>query len=525
MAPLAAPREDPTPQAQEAWADGLRALHRVIEEQFGADADTPPSADPKDRRGPFRPNRLTPVRSRLELRHVGSTFRRIDAAVILLASAVAAQVLAVDGVMRLTLGQILPLALGAGLLLWGLRALDVYAFSFSEGLGRRLLRICAAFSLAGLPLVALDLLQPSLGAPIPVWFTATAALLVAMHGLWWRIIGRWRREGKLTPNIVIVGATSAARSLIETALATREVAVLGVFDDRLGRAPKQIAGVPVLGDTADLLGHKIMPYVDRIVIAVDPSAQPRIRQLIDRLRVLPNDVSLVIDQAGAGGRQRTLSHIANAQLAQVSGEPADIHRAGVKRMQDLVVGATALLLGWPIMAAVAVAIKLDSPGPIFFRQRRHGFNNEEILVWKFRSMRAEAADFAAVQQVRAGDDRVTRVGRFIRKTSLDELPQLFNVMAGEMSLVGPRPHAVGMKTGRTESARLVAEYAHRHRMKPGMTGWAAIHGSRGPVDTPELVRTRVALDIEYIERQSFWLDMYIMAMTIPCLLGDRDSVR
>jgi lipopolysaccharide/colanic/teichoic acid biosynthesis glycosyltransferase len=190
-----------------------------------------------------------------------------------------------------------------------------------------------------------------------------------------------------------------------------------------------------------------------------------------------------------------------------------------------VVGATALLLGWPIMAAVAVAIKLDSPGPIFFRQRRHGFNNEEILVWKFRSMRAEAADFAAVQQVRAGDDRVTRVGRFIRKTSLDELPQLFNVMTGEMSLVGPRPHAVGMKTGQTESARLVAEYAHRHRMKPGMTGWAAIHGSRGPVDTPELVRTRVALDIEYIERQSFWLDLYIMALTIPCLLGDRNSVR
>jgi Undecaprenyl-phosphate glucose phosphotransferase len=525
MAPAAAPREEQTPQAQEAWADGLRALHRVIEEQFGRDGATPPPADPRDRRGPFRPNRLTPVRSRLELRHVTRTFRRIDAVLILAAAAVTTQVLATNGLMQLTLGQVLPLALSAGLLLWGLRTLDVYAFSTSEGLGRHFLRICAAFSLAGLPLAAVDLFRPWLGAPIPVWFTATAVILLLMHGFWWSIVSQWRREGKLTPNIVIVGATGAAKSLIETALATREVAVLGVFDDRLGRAPKQIAGVPVLGDTADLLGHRIMPYVDRIVIAVDPSAQPRIRQLIDRLRVLPNEVSLVIDQAGDGGRQRTLSHIANAQLAQVSGEPADIQRAGVKRVQDLVVGATALLLGWPIMAAVAVAIKLDSPGPIFFRQRRHGFNNEEILVWKFRSMRAEAADFAAVQQIRAGDDRVTKVGRFIRKTSLDELPQLFNVIAGEMSLVGPRPHAVGMKTGQTESARLVAEYAHRHRMKPGMTGWAAIHGSRGPVDTPELVRTRVALDIEYIERQSFWLDMYIMAMTIPCLLGDRDTVR
>ena len=117
------------------------------------------------------------------------------------------------------------------------------------------------------------------------------------------------------------------------------------------------------------------------------------------------------------------------------------------------------------------------------------------------------------------------VGRIIRKTSLDELPQLFNVLKGEMSLVGPRPHAVGMKTGETESAKLVAQYAHRHRMKPGMTGWAAIKGSRGPVDTPEAVRRRVALDIEYIEHQSLMLDLSIMALTIPCLLGDDEVVR
>jgi lipopolysaccharide/colanic/teichoic acid biosynthesis glycosyltransferase len=127
--------------------------------------------------------------------------------------------------------------------------------------------------------------------------------------------------------------------------------------------------------------------------------------------------------------------------------------------------------------------------------------------------------------VRFDDDRVTRVGRVIRRTSLDELPQLFNVLKGEMSLVGPRPHAVGMKTGDTQSAKLVAEYAHRHRMKPGMTGWAAIKGSRGPVDTPDLVKRRVALDIEYIERQSLMLDLMIMALTIPCLLGDDDTVR
>jgi len=136
-----------------------------------------------------------------------------------------------------------------------------------------------------------------------------------------------------------------------------------------------------------------------------------------------------------------------------------------------------------------------------------------------------AADATASRQITANDDRVTRVGRFIRATSLDELPQIFNVLTGEMSLVGPRPHAIGMKTGETESALLVAEYAHRHRIKPGMTGWAAIKGSRGPVATEAEVRRRVALDIDYIQRQSFWLDLWIILITVPVLLGDRAAVR
>jgi len=140
-------------------------------------------------------------------------------------------------------------------------------------------------------------------------------------------------------------------------------------------------------------------------------------------------------------------------------------------------------------------------------------------------MRQEAADASAERQVTANDERVTRLGRILRTTSLDELPQLINVLQGSMSLVGPRPHAIGMKTGEEESATLVADYAQRHRIKPGMTGWAAIHGSRGPLATAEDVRRRVALDVHYIEHQSFWLDAWIIVMTVPSVLGDREAVR
>ncbi|HWA61126.1 MAG TPA: exopolysaccharide biosynthesis polyprenyl glycosylphosphotransferase [Caulobacteraceae bacterium] len=488
----------------------------------------PAEQAPDDRRGPMRPDRLTPSRARLQGWTLGALFRGADIAAIALSAFAAARVLGWSATRADAFGDLAPFALAAVLLAWSLTATRAYGFGQAEGLGRHLIRVAAAFGLAGIVLTvsAIVLDAPEDGArSLVLWFCGVFGVLYVLHAFWWAMVRRWRRQGRLTPNIVVVGANANARRLIESALKTGDVAVLGIFDDRLERAPKRIAGVPVLGDTDALLNHRIMPYVDRVVITVSSMARSRVRQLVDRLGVLPHEIMLLVEVDGPAGRSAALSRLADAPLARMAGEPSDERRALVKRIQDLVIGAIALVCFLPVFVAVAIAIKLDSPGPVFFRQRRHGFNNEEILVWKFRSMRVETTDATASRQVTAGDDRVTRVGRFIRKTSLDELPQLLNVLKGEMSLVGPRPHAVGMKTGETESARLVAEYAHRHRMKPGMTGWAAIKGSRGPVDTPELVRRRVALDIEYIERQSFWRDLYIMAMTIPCLLGDAKSVR
>lgn len=485
-------------------------------------ADTPLKSRPS--RGPFRPEIWLNARERSSVRLSAHYFRLID---VLMACGLAfSAVLAIQptGLASITVGDAAPVVVGAVLVLELMRALQLYRFGRDTPWPLHMAGVVGVGVVsAGVALVLGWLLdRPALDVIAP-WALTTTAALALLHGLWLVVIARWRRLGVLSPNIVIVGATRNARRLIEQALERRDMNVLGVFDDRLARSPESVAGVPVLGDAKALLTHRLTPYVDRIVLAIDPEAGQRVRDLTQTLNALPNPLTVLVDSEL--GRDGLLNRLANAPLASLDGPADPDRRAFNKRMQDLVIGAAALVVAAPIMSLVALAVKLDSRGPVFFRQRRHGFNHETIVVWKFRSMRHAAADATASRQVCADDDRVTRVGRFIRATSLDELPQIFNVLSGEMSLVGPRPHAIGMKTGETESALLVAEYAHRHRIKPGMTGWAAIKGSRGPVDTEAQVRERVQLDIEYIERQSFWLDLWVIAVTIPVLLGDRAAVR
>jgi Undecaprenyl-phosphate glucose phosphotransferase len=484
-----------------------------------------PSAE-RDRRGPLRPKVLLPARSRLSGVMIARMIGGIDVVVTVAATLAVVSQGAVSTLLAAPLRELLPLILGCYIAFWTLRVGGAYDLGRREGLVEHLGRVALGAAAASAAALALGVaMGPDNLRAAGLWVTVWVLALSITHICAWAMVRHWRAHGRLTPNVVIVGATDNAFKLVEAALATRDIAVLGVFDDRLDRAPATVHGVPVLGDTQHLLEHRILPYVDRIVITVTAASQPRVRQLIDRLRLLPNAVTLFWDVEGQDTRSATLERLARLPLAAMSGADDADRRVLLKRIQDLVLGAIALLIAAPVMAVIAIAVMLDSPGPILFRQRRHGFNNEPITVWKFRSMRHELTDQNAAQQVCACDERVTRVGSFIRKTSLDELPQLINVLRGEMSLVGPRPHAIGMKTGSEESSRLVAEYAWRHRMKPGMTGWAQIHGSRGPVDTPEAVRTRVALDIDYIERQSFWLDVYILVMTVPTLLGDRHHVR
>lgn len=484
--------------------------------------------DPTTQRGPMRPERLVSVRQRQDRRLAAHRFRAADTIFVFVATVCFLHQFIDRSILQTPLADAIPILAG-GWAAWMLpSAFGLYRFGRSD---RRVVHFARlALAVVGGVCVAAVVGWASSAALIDLsdllWLGAIwGGGLAVLHTMWWSLVARWRATGLLTPNIVVVGATSHAEGLIASAIDRRDMNILGVFDDRAERSPLAMLGVPVLGTTDQMLRHRIMPYVDLVVVAIDHSAAARVRQVTARLAVLPNAVTLLFDDDAASRRAAAIAQIADAPLEPLHPETDAARKAFAKRVQDIVIGGAAVVLFAPLMALIAVAIRLDSPGPVFFRQRRQGFNNEEFSVWKFRTMRHADADARAVRQVTADDDRVTRVGRILRTTSLDELPQLFNVTAGEMSLVGPRPHAVGMKTGDVESAELVAEYAHRHRIKPGMTGWAAVNGSRGPLHEPEEVGRRVALDVGYIERQSMWLDLQIMLRTIPSMLGDRAAVR
>ncbi len=513
---------EPSSDADEALdAAGLQAMARAA---VSGEAASPDAA--AHRRGPFRPGVWLNARERARARLSVHYFHAIDVLCVAVVTLLALFLLTPDGLGDARVADVLPVITGAAVTLALMRSIDVYRFGQTQSDILHLGAVSGLVACGGVAAVAVGgLLGDIHFTLLLVWGALTLVTLYGLHLCWLELIRRMRENGALTPNVVLVGATRHAESMIREAMQRRDLNIIGVFDDRMARSPRAVEGVPVLGDSEALMAHRILPYVDRVVLAIDPRAEERVRDLTRRLTALPNPVSLLVDTEDGRLRAAAMERLARSRLSRLNGQIDDDRRAFNKRLQDLIIGGVALVLLAPVMAVIALLVKLDSRGPAFFRQRRHGFNHEEIVVWKFRTMKQEAADATASRQVTHDDDRITRLGRFLRSTSLDELPQLVNVLKGEMSLVGPRPHAIGMKTGQIESARLVADYAHRHRIKPGMTGWAAIHGSRGPLHTAQDVRRRVQLDVEYVERQSLWMDLWIMLVTVPVLLGDRLAVR
>jgi Undecaprenyl-phosphate glucose phosphotransferase len=246
--------------------------------------------------------------------------------------------------------------------------------------------------------------------------------------------------------------------------------------------------------------------------------------MLAKLWVLPIDIRLSAHTSKLRLRPRSYSYIGSVPVLDVFDKPIADWDLVLKGLFDRIVGTLLLLLLSPVLLFTAIAVKLDSRGPVFFRQKRHGFNNELIEVFKFRSMYVEQSDAAAAKLVTKDDPRVTRVGRFIRKTSIDELPQLFNVVfKGDLSLVGPRPHALQAKAQNRLYDQVVDGYFARHKVKPGITGWAQINGWRGETDTEEKIQRRVEFDLYYIENWSVFFDFYIVAMTPFALLKSENA--
>ncbi len=342
------------------------------------------------------------------------------------------------------------------------------------------------------------------------WVTS-ASLLLTFHLAVTVLVARIMKAGHLRERVAIVCTGPEARNALEKfrAAATPEVLIVGIFDDRKDRLPEDFNGYRIEGDTDNLLSYIRRNGIDRVIVTIPWTAEERIIKLVTKLRQTPVRVDLIAHKL-ISDSPTDVHRIHGVPIVTVANHRVDAQMDWLKRAEDLVLGTLILVLAAPVMLAVAIAIRLDSPGPILFRQNRSGFNNEVVEVFKFRSMYANRPLDPEARQATKGDPRVTRVGRFIRRTSLDELPQLLNVLTGEMSLVGPRPHAVPHNN---YFGRQVDGYFARHNVKPGITGWAQINGYRGETDTLEKMSNRVRYDLEYIDRWSLLFDLKILFLT------------
>jgi Undecaprenyl-phosphate glucose phosphotransferase len=353
-----------------------------------------------------------------------------------------------------------------------------------------------------------------------VWILAAIGMQLTGRCLLEIATQRWREDIPIARNIVIVGAGDEGRQLIAKLQQSQDnsIAICGIFDDRKLRIPKMVNGVSVLGTSDDLLLFARQFRIDDVIIALPLDAERRLKTLSEKIKGVAIDLRLSVEPMAEKFQIRGMSYIGAAPVLEIADRPLKHWRAVAKWLEDKVLAALLLIAVMPLMALVALLIKLDSRGPVLFVQQRFGFNNEAISVLKFRTMHVEGCDRSGRRRTVEQDPRVTRVGRIIRPLSIDELPQLINVLRGEMSIVGPRAHPIAMEAGEgVLYGDAVARYSHRHRVKPGITGWAQVNGLRGEVDTLAKARARVIHDLYYIEHWSPWLDLMILLKTFATL--------
>jgi Undecaprenyl-phosphate glucose phosphotransferase len=365
------------------------------------------------------------------------------------------------------------------------------------------------------------------GAWLPAFLAFGLLTLTSVRVIYARIAA-----ASAPPNrTVIIGATALCKDLLERLRRHdgHALNIIGVVDHEPALSPRPVhplvrfCGLPVIGTVEALIQMIRRDEVDTVLVALPWSDGERTRTVVEQIAMAPVDVYVVPGLDGFAFPARKAPVIAGMPLLLASNRPLGGWQAFIKRSEDLLLGGLLLLLTAPAMVAIAAIIKLTSSGPVFFRQRRLGFNNRVIEVFKFRSMYTHLSDADARVQTLRGDKRVTPFGAWLRRTSLDELPQLLNVVKGDMSLVGPRPHALQTTAAGMPLEEAVPVYASRHRVKPGITGWAQVHGYRGALDTVDKIVHRVNHDLFYIENWSLGLDIRILWRTACLVLFDDNA--
>lgn len=350
---------------------------------------------------------------------------------------------------------------------------------------------------------------------LAIWFIASLVVTSLTRTVMAHSLRRLQRKGMLSEVIAVVGAGPVADRLVQALRRSRpeNIELLGVFDDKiLGATPGAIKSS---GNLEHLIALAKTRKIDWILVTLPPTAEQRMLAVVQRLKVLSVPIGLCPQHVGLTVPYHAIDFVGDSvPVSLLADRPIKRWNAVIKAAEDYILGGIITLMLLPVLALIALAIKFDSPGPIIFKQRRHAFNNDEFEIYKFRTMRWNpAAATGDLKQTARNDDRITRLGRFLRSTSLDELPQLFNVLQGGMSLVGPRPHAVNMRTEAQLGHEITDVYVQRHRVKPGMTGWSQVNGARGATDTTAQLRRRVELDLHYIENWSLLLDLKILVLT------------
>jgi Undecaprenyl-phosphate glucose phosphotransferase len=363
----------------------------------------------------------------------------------------------------------------------------------------------------------------AVGPILWLWVMFLAIAFVILHTSITYVLRYWRNKGVLVQKIAIVGAGKHADLLMNWLKLAHPhlIEIVGVFEDRNGeRAAELPLRHLVRGTIDDLLDLSAQVHIDRVLVALPHAAETRLLRILRKLRALPADITLAPDLIGFAALQESGPGL---PLTDVYARPLRIGEQLLKTVFDRTVAAGLVILLLPVLLSISLAIYLESGRPILFRQKRYGLGHQIITVFKFRTMYSELSDHNCFQQTAISDPRTTNVGRWLRRLSLDELAQLFNVLRGNMSLVGPRPLAVEMRVEDKLNKDLVAEYCLRHRVKPGITGWAQIHGLRGAVYSREALQKRVIYDLAYIDNWSFWLDIRILASTVKELFIGRNA--